>query len=654
MDRMSKALTLKDVTLRGGESAVGTAALKRFKNLLRVPMRGGGLRRRFLAWSLSFFGVILTLVVIAAYTYTERQIRRDSAQMQVEIATVTADRINNFVKRKVERFSDTANAINLYPIGSKEQQLLIALLVKNDSSFTEASLLDAKGKEIFKVSDRKVYFPSDLMDMSNSAKFLTAFQGDDYISRVYTSNKGQPLVTIAMPLWGSQQDVLGVLAVDADLSFLWEVIEKIHFGVAGYGYLIDEQGNLIAHRDPALLAKKLNLRTVEKVREFLRYPARPDAAPASESHGILELPVLSTYAPVRGLGWAVILEEPLDAALANIDLLRRSAMILLVVVLIAGGAIMTWLSGRITGPIRELHEGAKIIGSGNLDYRVSIATGDEIESLSEQFNKMAAELKISYATLEQKVKDKTSELETANTELERVNSNLLKANKAKDEFLSVMSHELRTPLNVVMGYTGMMKEGVLGPVNGQQGRALEKVIGRSTDLLVMISQILQATSIEAGKVQVERREFDLTDFFDGIKSNYEFPLGKDIDLRWEYPVDHPVIQGDAGKLKHILQNLVTNAIKFTERGSVTVRTRLKSGTRTVQFDVIDTGIGIQKDMIASIFDIFHQVDSSETRSYGGVGLGLYIVKKYTELLRGTITVESEYGCGSTFTLTVPY
>src|SRR5215470_8293114 len=114
---MSKALTLKDVTLRGGESALGTAAFKRFKNLLRAPMRGGGLRRRFLAWSLSFFGVILTLVVIAAYTYTERQIRRDSAQMQVEIATVTADRINGFVKRKVERFSDTANAINLYPMG---------------------------------------------------------------------------------------------------------------------------------------------------------------------------------------------------------------------------------------------------------------------------------------------------------------------------------------------------------------------------------------------------------------------------------------------------------------------------------------------------------------------------------------------------------
>jgi signal transduction histidine kinase len=643
----------KAIAFEGSNSTFQTRVPPRLRKLFGASLGSGGIRRRFLLWGLSFFGLTLSFVIFAAYSYTARQIRWDSAQMQTEIATVTADRINNFVKRKIERFSDTANAMNLYALGSKEQQLLISLLVKNDGSFTDAAVIDAQGMEVTKVSDRKVYFPSDFTDQSKSAKFIKAMQGEDYVSRVYLSDKGQPYITISTPLWGNQQNIVGVVSVEADLSFLWEVIEKIHFGTAGYGYLVDEQGNLIAHRDTTLQAKKLNLRTVDKVREFLRYSARPDAAPASESHGILELPVLSTYAPVRGLGWAVILEEPLDAALANVDLLRRSALILLAVVLLAAAGIMAWLSGRITGPIRELHEGAKIIGSGNLDYRVSIATGDEIESLSEQFNKMAAELKVSYATLEQKVKDKTSELENANTELERVNSNLVKANKAKDEFLSVMSHELRTPLNVVMGYTGMMKEGVLGPVNGQQSRALEKVIGRSTDLLVMISQILQATSIEAGKVQVERREFDLTDFLDSLKSNYEFPLGKDIALRWDYPADHAGIQGDSGKLKHILQNLITNAIKFTERGSVTVRARLNSATRMVQFEVVDTGIGIQKDMIGNIFDIFHQVDSSETRSYGGVGLGLYIVKKYTELLRGTIAVESEYGAGSTFTLSVP-
>jgi signal transduction histidine kinase len=646
---MATAALQKAITLRGATSSVRTTSERES----RSPFGGGRIHRRFLAWTLSFFGLTLTLVIIASYSYTAKQIRTDAAQMQSEIASVTADRINNFVKRKIERFSDTANAINLYPLASKEQQILISLLVKNDGSFTESSLLDSKGMEVLKVSDRKVYFPSDFINQSKAAKFIRAIQGEDYLSRVYTNSKGQPYVTLSTPLWGNRQNIVGVATVDADLSFLWEVIEKIHFGKAGYGYLVDEQGNLIAHRDTTLVSKTLNLRHIDKVREFLRAPTRPDPAPAQESRGLMDRPVLSTYAPVRGLGWAVIIEEPLDAALSSIDVLKRFALILLGFVLFAGAAIMTWLSGRITGPIHELHEGAKIIGSGNLDYRVNVATGDEIESLGKEFNKMAQELKVSYATLEQKVKDKTGELEKTNVELEKLNSNLVKANKAKDEFLSVMSHELRTPLNVVMGYTGMMKEGVLGPINAQQSRAMEKVIGRSTDLLTMISQILQATSIEAGKVQIEKREFDLADFLDSVKSNYDFPLGKDIALYWEQPSERLKIKTDPGKIKHILQNLVNNAIKFTQRGSVTVRTSYIPPSKCLRFEVVDTGIGIPTDMLPSIFDIFHQVDSSETRSYGGVGLGLYIVRKYAELLNGTITVESEYGRGSTFTLTIP-
>jgi signal transduction histidine kinase len=649
---MATSLTHKNITLERALPSAKWLALKEWRNLLGSPLGSGGIRRRFLLWGLSFFGLTLTLVIIVSYSYTERQIRRDAVQLQSEIASVTADRINNFVKRKIERFSDTANAVNLYPLGSKEQQLLLGLLVKNDSSFTEATIIDSKGMEAIKVSDRKVYFASDLKDQSKAAKFIKPMEGQDYISRVYLSGHGQPYITIAIPLWGTTQNIVGILSVEADLSFLWEVIQKVRFGAAGYAYLVDEQGSLIAHGDASLVSKNLNLRLLDKVREFLLNATRPDTNPGKESRGLMDRAVLSTYAPVRGLGWAVILEEPSDVALANVELLKRSALMLLAVVLVVGAAIMAWLSTRITGPIRKLHEGAKIIGAGNLDYRVAIATGDEIEELAQQFNRMAGELKISYATLEQKVKDKTSELAKANSELESAYANLLKANKAKDEFLSVMSHELRTPLNVVMGYTGMIREGVLGPVNPQQGRALEKVIGRSTDLLIMISQILQATSIEAGKAQIDIREFDLGEFLDGLKSNYDFPLGKSVVFQWDYPRGRLGIKTDAAKLKHILQNLINNSIKFTEKGTIGIRAVYASQAKMLRIEVKDTGIGIQKEMLPSIFEIFHQVDSSETRSYGGVGLGLYIVKKYTDLLEGTISAESELGKGSTFTLTL--
>ncbi|MGB7946096.1 MAG: cache domain-containing protein, partial [Candidatus Binatia bacterium] len=221
-------------------------------------LSGGGIRRRLLMWGLGLFGLAMIVVVAASSFYTVSQIERDAAELQSEIASVTAERIRNFVLRKIERVSDTANAVSLYPLGSKEQQLLLSLLAKNDASFTDASILDAQGKEVLKVSDRRVYFPADLSDQSKSVKFKKAIKGEDYVSPVHTSEQFQPYVTMAIPLWGGAQSVVGVVAAEADLSFLWEVIGKIQFGSAGYAYLVDERGNLIAHKDGSLVLKRKN------------------------------------------------------------------------------------------------------------------------------------------------------------------------------------------------------------------------------------------------------------------------------------------------------------------------------------------------------------------------------------------------------------
>ena len=178
-------------------------------------------------WGLSLFGIALLVVVVAGYFYMARQIRQDAAALQSELASVTGEQIRTFVRRKIDRFSDNATALSLYQLGSKEQQLLLGLLVKNDSSFTHASIINSQGMEVVKVSDRKVYFPSDLTDQSKSPKFIKALKGEDYISPVYTSTRAQPYVTLAIPLWGAAQSVAGVVSAEADLSFLWEAIGKI-------------------------------------------------------------------------------------------------------------------------------------------------------------------------------------------------------------------------------------------------------------------------------------------------------------------------------------------------------------------------------------------------------------------------------------------
>jgi signal transduction histidine kinase len=612
---------------------------------------GGGIRRRLLMWGLSLFGIALSVAVVAGYYYMESQIQRDSAALQSELASVTGERIRNFVRRKIERFSDNAAALSLYSLGNKEQRLLLGLLVKNDSSFTDASIINSQGMEVVKVSDRKVYFPSDLADQSKSPKFIKALKGEDYVSRVYTSTRAQPYVTLSIPLWGAAQSIVGVVSAEADLSFLWEVIGKIHFATAGYAYLVDEHGNLIAHSDATLVLKRPDLRQVAGVQRFLRNPARSDPTPAQEGRGLFDKPVLTTYAPVPELGWAVILEEPSDAALANVEILKRSALLFLVIGLLIGATVIAWVSGKITGPIRELHQGAKLIGTGNLDHRVSIKTGDEIEWLGEEFNKMAAELNVLYATLEQKVKDKTHELEKANVQLEQANRSLVEAGKAKDEFLNVMSHELRTPLNVISGYAQVMKEGVLGPIESAQAHALKTINLQCGELLRMINEVLQVGNLESGNVKARCEEVSVTDLLAELRSNYLVLSKKDISLCWHFPSTLPVMKTDREKLRHILQNLINNAIKFTEEGGVTIAARPVPGA--IELIVKDTGIGMPQDKVPEIFQMFRQLDSSGTRSYGGAGVGLYVVKKFVELLRGKIEVISDLGEGSTFTVTLP-
>lgn len=259
---------------------------------------------------------------------------------------------------------------------------------------------------------------------------------------------------------------------------------------------------------------------------------------------------------------------------------------------------------------------------------------------------------------------------------------LERTNRLKSEILSIVSHEVKTPLTIIMGYSEIIKEGILP----EYDKALTRIRKHCAELATIIDSLLTAARIEAGASSVESQEVHLGDFLNKLRSLYDIPLDKELTLVWDYPSELPLIKTDSGKLKHILQNLVNNAIKFTEKGLVTISAQIKAGSRQqadgnkqaidtrqqatddsthasrlspqasgryVELKVADTGIGIPKEKISIIFEMFGQVDSSKTRSHGGVGLGLYIVKTFTEMLGGKIDVESESGKGSAFTVTIP-
>ena len=629
--------------------------MRDFWKKMLAPFRGGGIRRRLLMWGLSLFGITLLGVVVAGYSYTVRQIRHDAAALQSELASVTGESIRNFVRRKIERFSDTADALSLYQLGSKEQQLLLGLLVKNDSSFSHASIINSQGMEVVKVSDRKVYFPSDLADQSKSPKFINALKGEDYISRVYTSNQAQPYVTLAIPLWGAAQSIVGVVSAEADLSFLWEVIGKIHFATAGYAYLVDEHGNLIAHRDATLVLKRLDLRQVAGVQKFLRNPTRSDPTAAQEGRGLLDKPVLSTYAPVPELGWAVILEEPIDAALASVEILKRSAVVFLVVSLFVGAAIIAWFSQKITRPIQELRQDVATIGAGNLEHRADIKSGDEIEDLAVEFNKMTEALQDSYATLEQKVEQRTQEISAKTTELGQMNQELQEANRAKTEFIAAMSHELRTPLNVIMGNAELTGDSFFGEVNADQKNAMTKIQHHGKFLLKLVNDVLALSQLDAKKMSLELASVNINEIVTHSQSHIEqLNRVKGLQVCWDVEQGLPDIVTDATKLEEILQNLIGNAFKFTLQGRIDVRIRNIREQSRIEFCIADTGIGIEAEDMDRIFRAFEQIREAHTGEFNGVGLGLNIVKKYLDLMKGDIRVQSRPDEGSTFTFSLPH
>lgn len=227
-------------------------------------------------------------------------------------------------------------------------------------------------------------------------------------------------------------------------------------------------------------------------------------------------------------------------------------------------------------------------------------------------------------------------------------------NLIKLEFLGVMSHELRTPLSVVLNYADILRERMLGDLNSKQEKALEKITKHARELLAMINEILHVSRMGAEPDRLEPQIVNLSHFLADLRSSYDVPLEKDVNLRWQYSDELPVAKMDSEKLKHILRNLINNAIKYTDKGTVTVSASCLSHDKIAEFKVEDTGVGIPKEDQSEIFEIFQQVDGSASRSYGGVGLGLHIVKKFTEMLGGTIDVHSEPGKGSLFVVRVPY
>ena len=284
------------------------------------------------------------------------------------------------------------------------------------------------------------------------------------------------------------------------------------------------------------------------------------------------------------------------------------------------------LSGSIVGPVRRMGTRLEAIASGDFSSHVEVSNRDELGALAANLNRM-------------------------NDELGRLYEELEAASRHKSEFLATMSHELRTPLNAIIGFSQVLKQQMYGELNERQTDYVDDVLSSGQHLLNLINDILDLAKVEAGRMELQPSTFELPELLENAASMVrERATRQGIGLSVATDGGVGLMEGDERKVKQILFNLLSNAVKFTPSGGkVTLATRADDGQ--VVISVHDTGIGISADDQEKIFEEFYQVGASRTQE--GTGLGLALTRRLVELHHGELSVESEPGVGSTFTVTMP-
>ena len=446
-------------------------------------------------------------------------------------------------------------------------------------------------------------------------------------------------IGIVTPLTYPNGTLYGVVGADITLVNLTNYISRFNIGHDGEMILVDKNGMILASRN-----------CFHALWQYQRYSWGPYPTFFTIDEGVLVLngSYLMYYTSPE-LGWKIgeivpfsTIEQEINNSIVGILLFVLLALILLSVITLSA------LNYTVIRPLTRLTEvSRKIAETGDLDQAIETGSTGEIGSLSRSFKAMVerihaeqkgrekaiSELKDNRDHLEEIVTERTREFSEANVRLQELD-------RLKSMFIASMSHELRTPLNSIIGFTGIMAKGMAGEINAEQKKQLGMVQDSARHLLALINDVIDISKIEAGKIEAGVSMFNLADVILEV-GNIFGPAAQDRGLVLNIEIPGPLsITSDERRIKQIIMNLVSNAIKFTDEGRIDLTVEQKG--KVVEVRVRDTGIGIGKKDLEQLFRPFVRVDSAGP-PYRGHGAGLYLSKKIARFLGGDITAESEPG-----------
>ena len=544
-------------------------------------------------------------------------------------------------------------------------------LTNSAAKLTEHFLLNAQ-KPIMAQS----YIPSGLLPVSNSAEHKAYLRRifikyKIFSSVVFTNSSGR-----VISYYGEKPtDEFTQLFRGGNFSGISHVIkDNEHLSIAVVSKIRDKENCLAALINPVALQNILEkivpcegavfyIRDNEGLSLFLDSSLTEKNAAPAESVKYFDINVskrvltrggkktFEAMVPITGFpGWRICLSAPHKVVFKSLSDAKLFGIIFSVISFFLAGYLSFYFSSKISAPLEELSKCANEFSEGNFSYRPQLKTGDEIEQLAVQLNKMADKISAAQNGRDEKIRTSSRDLANAYKEIAVKNEKLALSDKYKSQFLATMSHELRTPMNAIIGFTDLLKDDIYGEITPKQKEILSKVQRNSNHLLNLINDILDLSKIESGRIDLMPEKFELKELINTVCGEISSP-GKDVEFSSFCP-EGIVLYQDMMRLKQVIFNLLSNAFKFTKKGSVVLT--CAKGIEVVTIKAQDTGIGIKQEDLVKIFDSFQQADASITRQFQGTGLGLSISKKLIELMGGWIDVQSEFGTGSVFTVNMPY
>jgi len=476
---------------------------------------------------------------------------------------------------------------------------------------------------------------------------------------------------VSIPIYNKKGEFDGAICADLALNQLSDFLHNLKIGNTGQAFIMERDGKLVAlsnlekpysdnsklvygepvsrlsasdSKDPLVQATANYLKTEFADFHQIKHQQEFNFLLNGNKQFLKVLP----FQDGRGLDWLVVVIIPESDFMEQININNRNTILLCLLTLIIATVSGIVTSNLIAKPIKNISQASQAIANGELDHQVKIKGIKELVILANAFNSMADQLKTSFATLENRVEERTAELVIAKEKAEV-------ANQAKSTFIANMSHELRSPLNAIMGFSQLMLRNKNLPQEQSENAG---IIHRSGEyLLTLINNVLDFAKIEAGKTTLNKKDFDLYQLLDDLEDMLSLrATNAGLELIFDRANNLPrYIDGDGVKLRQILLNLLSNAIKFTETGGVILRVNsvfdYQTEYYTLDFNINDTGVGIAPAELSQLFTAFSQTKSGQ-EAQEGTGLGLAISRQFVQLMGGDITVTSQLGEGTTFQFSI--